>query len=49
MERLDTVLVADFAGEQIPAPSAKSAAASQQAGLTSILAVPLYARGSCSA
>ena len=45
MECLETVLVADFAKEDRPAPSAPSAATSQRVGLTSIIAAPLYTRG----
>ena len=45
MECLDTVLVANLATEDRPAPSARSAATASQVGLTSIIAAPLYARG----
>jgi hypothetical protein len=47
MARLDTVLIADLpmVEESNPAPSAQSLAAAQQVGLTSVLAAPLYARG----
>ena len=47
MARLDTVIIADLAKaeEDNPAPSAQSLAAAQQVGLTSVLAAPLYARG----
>ena len=45
MECLDTVLVANLATEDRPAPSARSAATASQVGLTSIITAPLYARG----
>ncbi len=47
MARLDTIAVTDLECEQdkYPAPSAESMAASREAGLTSVLAAPLYARG----
>ena len=43
MARLDTIAVHDL--DSYPAPSAESMAASRQAGLTSVIAAPLYARG----
>jgi GAF domain-containing protein len=49
MERLDTILVSDLAddaGDRYPPPSAESMATAAQVGLTSVLAAPLYARGS---
>jgi serine phosphatase RsbU (regulator of sigma subunit) len=46
MARLDTITVTDLESEdKYPAPSAESMAASRTAGLTSVLAAPLYARG----
>jgi serine phosphatase RsbU (regulator of sigma subunit) len=45
MTRLDTVVVPDLEDQEFPAPSKGSAAAAQQAGLTSVMAAPLYARG----
>jgi serine phosphatase RsbU (regulator of sigma subunit) len=45
MSRLDTVVVADLDAEGYPAPSAESLAAARAAGLTSVVAAPLYARG----
>jgi serine phosphatase RsbU (regulator of sigma subunit) len=45
MARLDTIVVTDLEIEHYPAPSAESLAAGHQAGLTSVLAAPLYARG----
>ena len=45
MARLDTVVVGDLDGEDYPAPSAESLAAAREAGLTSVVAAPLYARG----
>jgi GAF domain len=45
MAQLDTVLVTDLAEKDIPAPSAQSAATSQEVGLTSIITAPLCARG----
>jgi hypothetical protein len=45
MECLDTVLVANLAKEDRPAPSARSAATTQEVGLTSVISAPLYARG----
>ena len=43
MTRLDTIAVHDL--DSYPAPSAESLAAGRQAGLTSVIAAPLYARG----
>ncbi len=45
MARLETIAVTDLEIERYPAPSAESLAAGHQAGLTSVLAAPLYARG----
>jgi serine phosphatase RsbU (regulator of sigma subunit) len=45
MARLDTVVVTDLDLDPRPAPSAESMAAARQAGLTSVVAAPLYARG----
>ncbi len=47
MARLDTITVTDLESEQdkYPAPSPESMAASRAAGMTSVLAAPLYARG----
>jgi serine phosphatase RsbU (regulator of sigma subunit) len=45
MARLDTIAVTDLEAEHYPAPSAESMAASREAGLTSVVAAPLYARG----
>jgi hypothetical protein len=45
MTRLDTILVADLAKKDIPAPSAQSAAASHDIGLTSVITAPLCASG----
>jgi serine phosphatase RsbU (regulator of sigma subunit) len=45
MTRLETIVVPDLHAEHYPAPSAESMSASDQAGLTSVLAAPLYARG----
>jgi len=45
MARLDTVVVTDLDVEPRPAPSAESMAAAREAGLTSVVAAPLYARG----
>jgi serine phosphatase RsbU (regulator of sigma subunit) len=45
MARLDTIVVTDLEIERYPAPSAESLAAGHEAGLTSVLAAPLYARG----
>jgi serine phosphatase RsbU (regulator of sigma subunit) len=45
MSRLETIVVPDLHAEYYPAPSKASMAASDQAGLISVLAAPLYARG----
>jgi len=45
MARLDTIAVTDLELEYYPAPSAESLAAAHEAGLTSVVAAPLYARG----
>jgi serine phosphatase RsbU (regulator of sigma subunit) len=45
MSRLETIVVPDLHAEYYPAPSQQSMAASDEAGLTSVLAAPLYARG----
>jgi serine phosphatase RsbU (regulator of sigma subunit) len=45
MARLDTIVVTDLDLEPGPAPSPESMAASREAGLTSVVAAPLYARG----
>jgi len=45
MDRLDVVLVEDVSRSRFPAPRPESLQASRQAGLTSIVAAPLYARG----
>src|SRR5271169_6402734 len=46
MARLDTIVVTDLEDvDPRPAPSAESLAAAHQAGLTSVVAAPLYARG----
>ena len=45
MARLDTILANDLTKKYYPAPNAQSLVASREAGLTSILAAPLYARG----
>ncbi len=45
MARLETIVVPDLHAEHYPAPSEESMSASDQAGLTSVLASPLYARG----
>ncbi|MFY9669834.1 MAG: SpoIIE family protein phosphatase, partial [Trebonia sp.] len=45
MERLETVVVPDLHAEYYPAPSEESMSAADQAGLTSVLASPLCARG----
>ena len=45
MARLETIVVPDLHAEYYPAPSAQSMAAADAAGLTSVLASPLYARG----
>ncbi|HWG00682.1 MAG TPA: SpoIIE family protein phosphatase [Trebonia sp.] len=45
MTRLETIVVPDLHAEYYPAPSVESMSAADQAGLTSVLASPLYARG----
>lgn len=45
MARLDTIIVPDLEEVTVPAPSAASLDAARQAGLTSAMASPLYARG----
>jgi serine phosphatase RsbU (regulator of sigma subunit) len=45
MTRLDTIAINDLDTGSYPAPSAESMSAAQQAGLTSVIAAPLYARG----
>jgi len=45
MARLETIAVVDLETEHYPAPSAESMAAAHEAGLTSVVAAPLYARG----
>jgi serine phosphatase RsbU (regulator of sigma subunit) len=45
MARLDTIAVSDLDSEYYPAPSPESMAAAHEAGLTSVIAAPLYARG----
>jgi PAS domain S-box-containing protein len=45
MQRLDTVVVEDMDGQQIPAPSAASAAVCADVAVTSVIAAPLLARG----
>ena len=45
MERLETIVVPDLQAEYYPAPSEESMAAADQAGVTSVLASPLHARG----
>ena len=45
MARLDTIAVTDLELETYPAPSAESLSAGHEAGLTSVVAAPLYARG----
>jgi serine phosphatase RsbU (regulator of sigma subunit) len=45
MARLETIVVPDLHAEYYPAPSEDSMSAADQAGLTSVLASPLYARG----
>jgi serine phosphatase RsbU (regulator of sigma subunit) len=45
MARLDTIVVTDLDVDPRPAPSAESMAAARAAGLTSVVAAPLYARG----
>jgi serine phosphatase RsbU (regulator of sigma subunit) len=45
MSRLETIVVPDLHAEYYPAPSVESMSAADQAGLISVLASPLYARG----
>jgi serine phosphatase RsbU (regulator of sigma subunit) len=45
MTRLDTIAINDLDTGSYPAPSAESMSAAHQAGLTSVIAAPLYARG----
>jgi PAS domain S-box-containing protein len=45
MSRLETIIVPDLQADFYPAPSEESMSASDEAGLTSVLASPLYARG----
>jgi PAS domain S-box-containing protein len=45
MARLETIVVPDLHAEYYPAPSEESMSAADQAGLISVLASPLYARG----
>ncbi len=45
MSRLETIVVPDLQADYYPAPSEGSLSAANQAGLTSVLASPLYARG----
>ena len=45
MTRLDTIAINDLDSGYYPAPSVESMSAAQQAGLTSVIAAPLYARG----
>jgi serine phosphatase RsbU (regulator of sigma subunit) len=45
MAHLDTIIVTDLEDERYPAPSAESMSAADEAGLTSVVAAPLYARG----
>src|SRR3984885_13066202 len=45
MTRLDTIAINDLDSGYYPAPSAESMSAAHQAGLTSVVAAPLYARG----
>jgi serine phosphatase RsbU (regulator of sigma subunit) len=45
MTRLETIVVPDLHAEYYPAPSEESMSAADQAGLTSVLASPLCARG----
>ncbi len=45
MARLDTIEINDLDSGLYPAPSAESMSAAQQAGLTSVIAAPLSARG----
>jgi PAS domain S-box-containing protein len=45
MTRMETIVVPDLHAEFYPAPSEESMSAANQAGLISVLASPLYARG----
>jgi serine phosphatase RsbU (regulator of sigma subunit)/anti-sigma regulatory factor (Ser/Thr protein kinase) len=45
MARLDTIAVSDLDSDYYPAPSVESMSAAHEAGLTSVIAAPLYARG----
>ena len=45
VSRLETIIVPDLQADFYPAPSEESMSAANQAGLTSVLASPLYARG----
>jgi serine phosphatase RsbU (regulator of sigma subunit) len=45
MARLETIVVPDLGAGYIPPPSPESMAAANEAGLTSVVAAPLYARG----
>ena len=45
MARLDTIAINDLDSGYYPAPSAESMSAAHQAGLTSVIAAPLSARG----
>ena len=45
MARLDTIVVTEPEIERYPAPKPESLAAAREAGLTSVVAAPLYARG----
>jgi serine phosphatase RsbU (regulator of sigma subunit) len=45
MTRLETIVVPDLQADYYPAPSEESMSAADQAGLTSVIASPLYARG----
>jgi serine phosphatase RsbU (regulator of sigma subunit) len=45
MTRLDTIAINDLDHEYYPAPSPESMSAAHEAGLTSVIAAPLYARG----
>ena len=45
MARLDTIVVTELDIEHYPAPRPESLVAAREAGLTSVVAAPLYARG----
>jgi serine phosphatase RsbU (regulator of sigma subunit) len=45
MARLDTIAINDLDSEYYPAPSPESMSAAHEAGLKSVIAAPLYARG----